>query len=129
MELPRITVVFRFRQCDNENQAGREGPLLTAPAKALICWRPFTLRKSQLSVSNEKEYCFASLVASPHSEALAGLKRPGWFNKPVGSAFADSQYLADSVFHRDDSPTCWSLRFSTAIAVMVTPPGERAWGR
>jgi hypothetical protein len=37
MELPRITVVFRFWQCDNENQAGVKGPLLTAPAKVLIC--------------------------------------------------------------------------------------------
>jgi hypothetical protein len=25
MELPRITVVFRSRQCDNENQAGVKG--------------------------------------------------------------------------------------------------------
>ena len=74
MELPRITVVFRFRQCDNENQAGREGPLLTAPAKALICWRPFTLRKSQLSVSNGKRILLCIACREPSLRGFGRFK-------------------------------------------------------
>jgi len=38
MGLPRDDVVFRLWQCDKENHGWREGPPLTVPAKASICW-------------------------------------------------------------------------------------------
>jgi hypothetical protein len=55
MGLPRIAVVFRFWQCDNENQAGVKGRSLTAPAKGSDLLAAF--HPPQRSVSNEKKNC------------------------------------------------------------------------
>jgi len=39
-ELPRLAVVFRFRQCNTENHGGREDRPLTVTAKLRSCDRP-----------------------------------------------------------------------------------------
>src|SRR5690242_17820949 len=37
-ELPRIELVFRFGQCDNENHGWCEGPPPTVACEVPICW-------------------------------------------------------------------------------------------
>jgi hypothetical protein len=67
MESPRVDVVFGLWQCDKENHGWREGPPLTVPMPRLrSAGRAFTLRQSQFR--KKKEYCFASVDASPQSE-------------------------------------------------------------
>jgi hypothetical protein len=64
-ELPRIDVVFCFRQCDNENQAGvkaRHGP---SPRQASIC-PAGPSPSAPVSFERKKNYCFAFLT--PHLE-------------------------------------------------------------
>ena len=52
MELPRIAVVFRFWQCDNENQAGVKGATdRSRQGSDLLA----ALHPPQRSVSNEKK--------------------------------------------------------------------------
>lgn len=51
-ESPRITVVFRLRQCDKENHGWREGPPLTVCANRSIRWRG--LHPPVKITSNEK---------------------------------------------------------------------------
>src|ERR671936_117368 len=50
VELPRFAVVFRVRQYDNENQAGREGPHGASLAKFRSVGWAFTLRKGQFRI-------------------------------------------------------------------------------
>jgi hypothetical protein len=69
-ELPRIDLVFRFWQCDNENQAAVKAHHGASLAKLRSVGWAFTLRKCQFQM--KKEYCFASAVASPLPTALAG---------------------------------------------------------
>jgi hypothetical protein len=66
MGSPRVDVVFRLWQCDKENHGWCEGPPRPVPAKVSICCRAFTLRQRQFRT--KKEYRFAMLAASPHSE-------------------------------------------------------------
>jgi hypothetical protein len=68
--------------------------------------------------SEEKEYCFASLVASPLSEALAGLKRL--------LVQLDHLRLADHSHERSDplrqlrsDVACWSTPATRAIRIRL----------
>jgi hypothetical protein len=64
MGSPRVDVVFRLGQCDKENQGWCEGPPLDrCLLKFRSAGRAFTLRQSQSRT--KKEYCFASVAASP----------------------------------------------------------------
>jgi hypothetical protein len=75
MGLPRDDVVFRLWQCDKENHGWREGPPLTVPAKVS---GPSPSGKVS---SNEKEYCFAAVTASPSLTTLADNLRRSRFCK------------------------------------------------
>ncbi len=75
MGSPRVDVVFRLGQCDKENQGWCEGPPLDrCLLKFRSAGRAFTLRQSQSRT--KKEYCFASVAASPSFRTLAGNLRP-----------------------------------------------------
>jgi hypothetical protein len=50
--ITRVDVVFRLWQCDKDNHGWREGPPLTVPTKASICWPG--LNSPAKSISNEK---------------------------------------------------------------------------
>ena len=64
MGSPRVDLVFRLGQCDKENQGWCEGPPLDrCLLKFRSAGRAFTLRQSQSRT--KKEYCFASVAASP----------------------------------------------------------------
>ena len=63
----RVNVVFRLWQCDKENHGWREGPPVTVLWQSFrSAGRAFTLRQRQFRT--KKEYRFAMLAASPHSE-------------------------------------------------------------
>lgn len=62
MELPRIAVVFRFWQCDNENQAGVKGRCdRSRQGSDLLA----ALHPPKMPVSNEKKKPAASIIGVP----------------------------------------------------------------
>jgi hypothetical protein len=74
LQSPRVGVVFRFRQCDKENQGWREGPAADRRLpKFRSAGRAFTLRLIQ--IRTKEEYSVLRPAASPSLRTLAGLKR------------------------------------------------------
>jgi len=57
-ELPRIGLVFRFRQCDNEDHGWCEGPPPTVACKVSIRWPG--LHPPGKSISDEKRILLSS---------------------------------------------------------------------
>jgi hypothetical protein len=67
---PRVDIVFRFWQSDNENHDWREGPPRTLLLSS-IGWLAFALPVRQCRT--KKEYCFLTTSIRPQTARLAGI--------------------------------------------------------